>query len=419
MVCSTLGPQLAGGDAQDAARVDLELHLHARETRRHWWNPPKLEAVQRAVVGHQLALALQHVNVDGRLVVDRGREHLAAGGWNRGVAQDDLRHHAAHGLDAERQRRHVEQQHLAVAGDEDVGLHGGAERHHFVRIQLAVRAAAEQLFDFAAHQRNPGRPADQDDFVDLRRLESGVGQRLTAWPERALDDRCNQRLELGAADRLAVQRGLVALREIKLRLDDGLAQLLNGFRRSIDPAGEDPIHQQHVDVVAAKVRVAVGRQHLEDTVLDPQDRDVERAAAEVIDGDYTAVFLVEAVRERGGGGLVDDPEDLEAGDAAGIAGRRPLRVVEVGRHRDHRPVHFVVDFALLREMFLGAMLELAKNEGGYLRRRELAVAKPDPHDFSAVAADAKRKMLGLVTHVLAPFAHEPLHRIGGARRVGQ
>jgi hypothetical protein len=65
------------------------------------------------------------------------------------------------------------------------------------------------------------------------------------------------------------------------------------------------------------------------------------------------------------------------------------------------------------------MLQLAKDERGYLRRRELAVAKPDPHDFSAVAADAERKMLGLVAHVLATLAHEPLHRIGGARRVGQ
>jgi hypothetical protein len=39
-----LGSQLAGGHAQDAARVDLELHLDARETGGHRRNPTKLEA---------------------------------------------------------------------------------------------------------------------------------------------------------------------------------------------------------------------------------------------------------------------------------------------------------------------------------------------------------------------------------------
>jgi hypothetical protein len=103
-----------------------------------------------------------------------------------------------HCLDAKRQRGHVEQQHLAVAGDEDVGLYAGAQRHHFIRIQLAVRAAAEQFFDLAAHERYSRRAADQDDLVDLRRLEASIGERLTARAEGAFDDRRNQRLELGA-----------------------------------------------------------------------------------------------------------------------------------------------------------------------------------------------------------------------------
>ena len=34
------------------------------------------------------------------------------------------------------------------------------------------------------------------------------------------------------------------------------------------------------------------------------------------------------MRERGGG-LVDDAENIEAGDLAGVLGRLPLRVIEV------------------------------------------------------------------------------------------
>ncbi len=57
-------------DAQDAVRVDLKLHLDARHAGGHRRNAAQLEARERPVVGDQLALALQHVDVDGRLVVD-------------------------------------------------------------------------------------------------------------------------------------------------------------------------------------------------------------------------------------------------------------------------------------------------------------------------------------------------------------
>ena len=45
------------------------------------------------------------------------------------------------------------------------------------------------------------------------------------------------------------------------------------------------------------------------------------------------VALVEAVRERRRGRLVDDAHHVEAGDAAGVARRGALRVVEVRRAR--------------------------------------------------------------------------------------
>ena len=166
------------------------------------------------------------MDVHGRLVVDERREHLAAGRRNRGVAQDDLRHHAAHRLDAERQRRHVEQQHLAVAGHQDVGLHGGAERDDLVGVQLAVRRPAEQLADQATDERDARRAADEHDLVDLRRAELGVGERLTARLERAVDDRPDERVELRARDPLAVAADtnlrFLAVRQIELGLDDGL-----------------------------------------------------------------------------------------------------------------------------------------------------------------------------------------------------
>jgi hypothetical protein len=95
--------------------------------------------------------------------------------------------------------------------------------------------------------------------------------------------------------------------------------------------GDQPLHDQVVDVVAAEVRVAVGRDDLHDVVAHLEDRDVEGAAAEVVDGDDLVLLLVEAVRERGRRGLVDDALDVEAGDLAGVLRGLALGVVEVRR----------------------------------------------------------------------------------------
>ena len=91
-----------------------------------------------------------------------------------------------------------------------------------------------------------------------------------------------------------------------------------------------------IEVVAAEVRIAVGRLDLDDALADFEDRNVERAAAEVVDGDRLVLLLVEPVGERGRRRLVDDAHDLEAGNLPGVLRRLALRVVEVGGNGDDR-----------------------------------------------------------------------------------
>ena len=57
------------------------------------------------------------------------------------------------------------------------------------------------------------------------------------------------------------------------------------------------------------MRVAVGRLDLDDAFTDPENRNIERAAAEVVDRDRL-VLLVEAARERCRCRLVDNPRTL-------------------------------------------------------------------------------------------------------------
>ena len=157
---------------------------------------------------------------------------------------------------------------------------------------------------------------------------------------------------------------------------------------------EQPVDDPLVEVVAAQVGVAVGRLDLEDAVAQLQDRDVERAAAQVVDGDLLVLLLLEAVGQRRRGGLVDDPLDVEARDAAGVLGRLALGVVEVGRDRDDR----LGD--LLAQVGLGVRLQLLEDHRADLGRGVgLAVGQ---HDLDAVALVI---LLDLVGHELLGALH--------------
>src|SRR5215470_15352181 len=133
------------------------------------------------------------------------------------------------------------------------------------------------------------------------------------------------------------------------------------------------------------MRVAAGRQHLKHAVFDLEDRDIERAAAEIVHGNQALMALVEAVGERRRGRLVDDAHDIKAGDAAGVTSGRPLRVVEISGNGNDRAIDLVIDVTLRREELLGSVLQIAQDERGDLWRRELAVAEPDPDDAARLA----------------------------------
>jgi len=242
-------------------------------------------------------------------------------------------------------------------------------------------------------------PADEDHVVDLAGLDAGVLDRDAAGLDRALDQVLDQALELGAGELDVevlrargvgrhvgqVDVGLRAVGELDLGLLGGFLEALQREHvlgqvdaLVLPELGDDVVDDALVEVLAAEEGVAVGRQHLElllaVDVGNLDDRDVEGAAAEVEDGDLAVALavLVEAEGERGGGRLVDDALDVEAGDAAGVLGRLALAVVEVGRHRDHGLGHF------LAEVVLGGFLHLAQDLGADLRRRDLLAAHLDP-----------------------------------------
>lgn len=99
--------------------------------------------------------------------------------------------------------------------------------------------------------------------------------------------------------------------------------------------------------------------HLEDTLLDGQQRNVESTTTQVEDQDVllALALLIQTVSDGGGGRLVDDSEDVQSGDGTGVLGGLPLRVVEVGRDGDDG----VLD--VTSEVGLGGLLHLDENHG--------------------------------------------------------
>ena len=76
-------------------------------------------------------------------------------------------HHAAQRLDAQRQRGHVEQQHVLDVAGEDAALNGSAHGHNFVGVHRAVGFFAKEFAHNSLHQRHTGHAAHENDFVNL------------------------------------------------------------------------------------------------------------------------------------------------------------------------------------------------------------------------------------------------------------
>ena len=123
-----------------------------------------------------------------------------------------------------------------------------------------------------------------------------------------------------------------------LRRDHRLAQSRDRFRlidRELSGSREVR-NDRAVDVVASEVRISVGREDLENTLVQLENRDVERPAAEIVNRDLcSAAQLIQSVGESRGGGLVHDALDRKTRELAGAFRGAALRVIEVRGHGDH------------------------------------------------------------------------------------
>ena len=176
--------------------------------------------------------------------------------------------------------------------------------------------------------------------------------------------------------------------------------------------GRQPLDDAVVEIVAAQVRVAVGGFHFDDAVADFEHGDVECAAAEVVHRNRLVLLLVEPVCERRRSRLVDDAQDVEAGDLPGVFRRLALCVVEICRDGDDCVRH------RLAEVGLSRLLQLLQHDCRDFRRRMLFGPRFDPRVAVGRADDGVRHARTFARDFLVLPAHEALDREHRVFRVG-
>ena len=125
-----------------------------------------------------------------------------------------------------------------------------------------------------------------------------------------------------------------------------------------------PVDNSLVEVIAAQAVVACGSQYLLYAVAHLNDGNIERTAAQVVYHNSLVVFLINAIRKRSCGRLVDDTLYGQTCDLSCVLGCLTLRVGEVRGDGDDR----LGDG--LAQIGLGVALQLLQDHGADLLRGE-------------------------------------------------
>mmetsp|Transcript_11235 Transcript_11235/g.16242 ORF Transcript_11235/g.16242 Transcript_11235/m.16242 type:complete len:159 (+) Transcript_11235:1453-1929(+) len=136
--------------------------------------------------------------------------------------------------------------------------------------------------------------------------------------------------------------------------------------------------------------------HFEDSVLDGEQRHIERAPSEIENehvplGLALVILPVQTVSNGSRGGLIDNSHHVHSGDGSGVLCGKSLRIVEVGGN-SYNSVLYV-----LAQVALSNLLHLDQNHGRDLLRCEALLLPLVLHSnnwfVSILGLDLEREML--------------------------
>lgn len=329
---------VVGRDLEDTVGIELEGDLDLGNTTGSGGDTSELELAQDVVILGHGTLTLEDLDQDDGLVVGGGGEDLALASGDSGVTGNELGHDTTSGLNTEGQGVDIHEDDITgtFLTGKDTSLDGGTEGNGLIGVDTLGRLLVEVLLDQLLNLGDTGGATDENDVVNLVLLDLGVLENLLDRLDGLLEEINVELLELGASQGLgevvALEESLNLNASGLLRREGtlGLLSFTLELAHSLEVLGDidvvllvvglgQVVDDTLIEILTTKVGVTGGSQDLEDTALNGEQRDIEGTTTEIVDNDLAlTVGLVKTVGDSGGGGLVDDTEDVKASNDTGI-----------------------------------------------------------------------------------------------------
>lgn len=409
-----VGRLVLGVDVDNGVGVNVEGDLNLGNTAVSGGNANKLEVAQHLVVTDELTFTLVDLDLDSGLHVSSGGEGLGLLGGDGGVAVDQTGEDTAEGLDTEGKGSDIEQENVSDLTSQNGTLDSGTDGNGLVRVDGLGGLTAEDGLDGLSDLGHTGHTTDKDDILDVARLEVGVLEGLADGLGSTADEGVNQGLELSTghllgdvqstagagSDEGKTDLSLEGRGKLDLGLLGGLTDTLDGHTVAgkVDTGlllelVDDVADEVNIEVLTTKVGVTVGRLDLEDTLLDLKDGDIEGTTTKIVDSDDTVSLLLHTVGKSSSGRLVNDTENVQAGNLTSILGSLTLGVVEVRGNSNDGVLNG------LAEVGLGGLLHLVEDEATNLGRRVLLATGLNPGVTVGVLDDLVGNLLNVTLNL--------------------
>jgi len=408
------------GYVEDTVGINVEGDFDLGNSAGSGWDSGKIELAKKMVVLGHRSLSLIDLDGDSGLVVAVGGEGLGLLGGDGGVPLDERSHDSTSGLNTKGKRCNVEEEEIAhsfrgISG-EDGSLNCSSIGNSLVRIDrfvelLSIEEILEKLLDLG----NPGGSSNEHQIIDARLVHLGISHGLLYGLQGSFEQVRAELLEPGTSDAGVEVDSLEERVDFNVGLSGGGEGPLGTLASSTETTKstlvaldvllvlplellDEVVHHAVVEVLASQMGVSSGGLDLEDALLNGEDGHIEGSTTEIEDEDIafgSALLLVKAIGDGSGGGFVNDPKYIEAGDHASILGGLSLGVVEVGGDRDDS----ILD--IMSQVGLSCLLHLHQNHGGDLLRGEGFLL--------ILVLNLELRLATLVHDLEGPMLHVALH----------
>mmetsp|Transcript_31788 Transcript_31788/g.90288 ORF Transcript_31788/g.90288 Transcript_31788/m.90288 type:complete len:156 (+) Transcript_31788:816-1283(+) len=147
--------------------IDVECHLNLWHTAGGWGDADQVELAEQLVVGGHLSLSLENLDPNLGLAVGSGGEHLGLLRWDGCVPVNEAGEDTSHGLNAEAQRGHIEQQDVLHVTAQHSALDRGTHGNHLIGVDTPVGILVEDFLHDFVDLWHAGHAAHKQDLIDV------------------------------------------------------------------------------------------------------------------------------------------------------------------------------------------------------------------------------------------------------------